>query len=322
MDKEKIVLVGFGWVGQANAIALVHMGYRVAYFDPGSPAFHYQGQYPDHYDRIERLQNVLEWDGENTCYIVAVGDRVSAEGVQDTSLISAALDSVKGAKGTVVLRSTVLPEHLSSMQFDFYVPEFLHEKNAVEECIFPHFVVVGTEGKGKKKEPSFVEVWRSRTPKYFNGTPREASYIKYLSNLWNALRIGFVNEFGDLIATPDGKEDLDSIERVVNFVMRGESYLRYGRAFGGHCLPKDIRAFTKAHRDAGKNVAILEGAWKSNDAHAELEKKHPILPEWYSAWALPHLSGFVALRELWYSVQKNLLHPRDIIQRRVLGRDI
>jgi UDP-glucose 6-dehydrogenase len=296
------------------------MGYEVGYFDPGTPAHHYHGQYPEHYEKITCLSNVLEWDGERTCYIVAVGDRVSEEGVQDISLIRAALDSLKGAKGMIVLRSTILPETLDSLRFDFYVPEFLHEKNAVEECLFPHFFVVGTDRK--RKEPSFLEAWRSRTPRYFNGTPREAALIKYLSNLWNALRIGFVNEFGDLVATPETKEDLDSIERVVNFVMRGEPYLRYGRAFGGHCLPKDTRAFTKEYRDKGKNVAILEGAWKSNDAHAEMEKAHPIVPEWYSAWALPHLSGFVALRELWYSIRKNLFHPREIIQRRVLGKDI
>ncbi len=122
MDKEKIVIVGFGWVGQANAIALTHMGYAVAYYDPGSPTLHYEGQYPEHYGRITRLTSgVLEWDSENTTYIISVGDRVSPEGDQDVSFIRAALDSVKSVKGTVILRSTVLPEHLEAMHFDFYV---------------------------------------------------------------------------------------------------------------------------------------------------------------------------------------------------------
>ena len=238
------------------------------------------------------------------------------------SLIRSALDSLKGAKGTVVLRSTILPETLDTMKFDFYLPEFLHEKNAVEECLFPHFVVVGVMPGNAKKEPSFFDAWRSRTPKVFIGTPREAAHIKYLSNLWNAVRIAFVNEFGDLVATPSTKEDLDSIERVINFIMRGEGYLRYGRAYSGHCLPKDMRAFTKAHADQGKNVHMLAGAWRSNDAHEALQKDHPVLPEWYSPWALPHLSGFVALRELWYSIRKNLSHPSEIVNRRVLGKDI
>ena len=66
--REKIVVVGFGWVGQANAIALVDMGYEVSYFDPASPKHHYEHIYPEHYDRIRQLSSVLEIDGENTCY--------------------------------------------------------------------------------------------------------------------------------------------------------------------------------------------------------------------------------------------------------------
>ena len=93
--KEKIVVVGFGWVGQANAIALVDMGYDVAYFDPGEPNHHYKGEYPGHYDRLSRLDSVLAADSENTCYVVAVGDRVSDKGEQDVNLIRAALDSLK-----------------------------------------------------------------------------------------------------------------------------------------------------------------------------------------------------------------------------------
>lgn len=319
-EKEKIVVVGFGWVGQANAVALSHMGYDVSYFDPGTPALHYLNQYPDHYDRLARLDSVLERDEERTCYIVAVGDRVSEEGTQDVSLIQGALDSLKGAKGTVVLRSTVLPEHIAAMKFHFYVPEFLHEKNAVEECLFPHFFVVGTTNT--KPWPTFFEEWKKRTPKHFKGTPREASFVKYLSNLWNAVRIAFVNEFGDVIVTPDSKEELASIERVVDFVMQGQNYLKYGRSYGGHCLPKDMRAFVRFYEETGKNVSLLRGTWISNDAHAVLEKKHPMLPEWYSTWSLPHLSGTVALRELWYSIQKNILHPKPIVQRRLLGKKV
>ncbi len=98
-NKEHIVVVGFGWIGQANAIALVDMGYPVSYFDPATPALHYQDSYSSHYERLERVDNVLAHDGPDTCYLVCVGDRVSDEGVQDVSLIRSALDSLKKAKG-------------------------------------------------------------------------------------------------------------------------------------------------------------------------------------------------------------------------------
>ncbi|MES2995160.1 MAG: hypothetical protein V4681_03960 [Patescibacteria group bacterium] len=316
--REQVVVVGFGWVGQANAIALDIMGYPVAFYDPGSPTRHYD-TYAAAYERMERLESLLAKDSLTTCYLVCVGDRVSEEGVQDISLITAALDSLKGVQGTVVLRSTVLPDSLESLAFDYYVPEFLHEKKAVEECLAPFYVVVGTGGT-MKKEPSFLNLWRAKTPRIFTGTPREAAFVKYLSNLWNAVRIAFVNEFGDVIGTPHSKEELDSVERIINFVMRGESYLRYGRAFGGHCLPKDMRAFMQFYANDGKSVDMLRGTYAANDKHEELQKRHAVLPEWYSSWPLPHLSGFVALRELAFSLRKNLRNPGPLLARYLGGR--
>lgn len=317
---ERIVVVGFGWVGQANALALKLSGYEVGYFDIGTPKHHYDA-YASTYAKLTRLETVTAWDGETTCYIVAVGDRVAEDGTQDISSIRAALDSLKGVLGTVVLRSTILPDTLSTLAFDYYVPEFLHEKLAVEESLSPFFVVVG-KTTTTKPEPSFLSLWREKTPRIFNGTPEEAAYIKYLSNLWNAVRIAFVNEYGDVIGTPDSKESLDSIERVVNFVMRGEPYLRYGRAFGGHCLPKDMRAFTGWYAGKGRRVDLLQGAYRANEAHAKAQEQHPLLPEWFSAWPLPHLSGFVALRELAFSLYKNIRDPRQFIARYVLRKDV
>src|SRR5690606_33984168 len=100
--KERIVVVGFGWVGQANALSLRLMGYPVAYFDIGEPTHHY-GQYARTYGSLERLEDVRAWDAPATCYLVCVGDRVNEEGAQDISLIKDALDSLRGVAGTVVL---------------------------------------------------------------------------------------------------------------------------------------------------------------------------------------------------------------------------
>lgn len=318
-SSEKIVVIGFGWVGQANALALALSGYDVSYFDPGEPTHHYDA-YANTYNRLTRLASVLDADAAGTYYIVCVGDRVSEDGLQDISLINTALDSLKETKGTVILRSTVLPDSLEDLSFDFYVPEFLHEKKAVEECLDPFFVVVGANGT--KKEPSFFDLWRSRTPRIFNGTPREAAFIKYLSNLWNAVRIAFVNEFGDVIGAPSSKEELDSVERVINFVLRGEGYLRYGCAFGGHCLPKDMRAFAGFYGKEGKGVDLLKGAYAANEKHEAIQNRNAVLPEWYSNWPLPHLSGVVAFKELWFSIMKNLRDPREFVQRRILRKDI
>ena len=138
------------------------------------------------------------------------------EGEQDVSAIRSALDSIKNTKGGIILRSTVLPGYLESLKFDFYVPEFLHEKKAVEECMKPPYFILGKRNI-LKNEPNFFSVWRRSAVKVFEGTPEEASYLKYLSNTWNALRIAFVNEFGNAISLPTDKEKLAKNEKVINF---------------------------------------------------------------------------------------------------------
>jgi GDP-mannose 6-dehydrogenase len=301
----RIVVVGFGWVGQANALSLLQMGYEVAYFDPHTPKHHYAGAYDHDYARLNKLNSVLDWEGEHTVYIVCVGDKVSPDGVQDISAIRAALNSLAGTTGTVVLRSTLLPNYLQELSFDFYVPEFLHEKRAVEESKAPHFFVIGR--RTDKPEPIFFAKWEQRAYKTFRGTPEEASHIKYLSNLWNALRIAFVNEYGDAMVTPTQPSDVAAIERVIDFVFDGKFYMRYGRSFGGHCLPKDMRAFVRFHKDQGNDLSLLAGAYAANEKHEKLQGEH-LLPEWFSAWEKPVISGRVALGALIRAGAKRIKH--------------
>lgn len=278
-SEEKIVVVGFGWVGQANALALVQAGYSVFYYDVVTPRSYYANDYARWYKKIKPLKTLLEQDSDSTWYIVSVGDRVSENGEQDLSLIRKALDSLRKATGGVILRSTVLPRHLKSLNFDYYLPEFLHEKRAVEECSNPFYFIVG-RGLARKAEPHFFAEWQRRARKTFRGTPEQASYIKYLSNVWNAVRISFINEVGNLMVDATGTADIRETEGIIDFFFEKKNYLRYGRAFGGHCLPKDLRAFVAAHTSIG-SVQLLRAAYASNDTHRRREEN---LPEWFSAW--------------------------------------
>lgn len=277
---EKIVIVGFGWVGQANALALNQTGHTVFYYDIANPEQLYKN-FKDGYLNIKRLANVGDQDGEDTCYVVCVKDGLNQDQSQEIRSIKTAIDSLSGLKGKVVLRSTVLPQHLKILRFDYYVPEFLHEKYAVEECLtMPHFVI---GGESFNNLPSFLEEWGRRSKKIFKGTPEEASYIKYLSNVWNALRIAFVNEFGNLIYSETGKKE--NAERVIDFLFEKKEYLRYGKPYGGHCLPKDILSFSKAHEGTlGKIAPILSSINKSNELHKTLNENAD-LPEHFSKWS-------------------------------------
>jgi protein-L-isoaspartate O-methyltransferase len=283
---EKVVIVGFGWVGQANALALVQMGYKVYSYDVLPPKQHYSGAEKHLYEKIIQLKGPLEVDGEKTSYMVCVGDRVDEEGRQDIVFIKQALESLRNAKGVVILRSTIVPKSLDDLHFDLYIPEFLHEKFAIQECIRPYYFVLGSGTKGREVAlPSYVLLWQERADKVFSGTYTEASFIKYYSNMWNAVRIAFVNELGDVIAKNSTSEHpSEDAERVINFLFEGKSYLRYGKGFGGHCLPKDMRAFLAAYKDE-HHTEILSGTYLSNEAHAKFEREHNTsLPEWYSAW--------------------------------------
>lgn len=303
-QQEKIVVVGFGWVGQANALSLARMDFDVSYFDVATPPRHYASRYGALYDKIRPLDSLLEIDGPNTWYIVCIGDRVSEEGIQDISLIEKVLESLKAAQGKVILRSTVLPSHLGRLSFDLYLPEFLHELYAVEECLNPFYFVVGS--REEMSWPSFLKEWESRACKVFKGTPEEASHLKYLSNLWNALRIAFVNEFGDSINLPRTEAERKSIERIMDFFFEKKSYLRYGQTFGGHCLPKDTRAFMTAKAEGEWEAPILRAIYKSNQLHQKVVDAYHTLPQWFSVWDYEaYRRGFSStLKRLWRCFNK------------------
>lgn len=281
-NSEKVVVVGFGWVGQANALALTRMGYEVFYYDVIAPHFHYADEYSSVYERIRPISSALEKDSSLTWYIVCIGDRVNEAGEQDISLIERALEMFKNAEGKVILRSTILPGHLKNLQFQYYFPEFLHEIKAVEECINPYYYVLGE--REKCEAPSFLREWEERARKVFKGTPEEASHVKYLSNIWNAMRVGFINEFGDSIALPINNEQRQKNERILDFILERKSYLRYGQGFGGHCLPKDLRAYTASKRQEQHNVGLFRALQESNARHEEIVKQYQTLPQWFSFW--------------------------------------
>ncbi len=315
IDKEKIVVVGFGWVGQANVLALKNSGYDVSYFDIAKTSFHYKDKYQPLYDDLKSLSSLLENDSRETWYIVCVGDKVSPEGEQDISSIEKVLEQLKESKGRVILRSTVLPGYLKTLKFDYYIPEFLHEKKAVEESIKPQFFVLGVRNNNVVL-PTFLVEWRDKASKIFIGSPEQASYIKYLSNSWNALRIAFVNEYGNTMAFPDSKEKVSEIEKVINFMFEEKAYLRYGRSYGGHCLPKDTRAFIAWHKKSGNKLPLMEGMHLSNEFHRSIEQKNPYLREWFSEWVRPQISGKAALKALWFYIDRKM---KSIIEK-IIGR--
>lgn len=272
-NENRVVVIGLGFVGQANAVVLARMGYEVY----GKDLRDVENIYAtDDFAKIKMFKDPGELPfkpEENVPVMVCVNSLTLEDGQDLKPAMGALLDARKITKGPVILRTTLLPSNLEKLDFDIYLPEFLHERLALEEVQFPDLLVVGYRNEAAKSaSPKFIKDWHAYVKtnlvgKFFEGSPEECAYIKYLMNIWNALRIGFVNEYGDAILK-DGFTQ--NHEKVIDFVLERAFYLRYGKAFGGHCLPKDLEAFVKSHNDA----RILKSLVQSNKEHGEVEAEN------------------------------------------------
>jgi GDP-mannose 6-dehydrogenase len=201
-------------------------------------------------------------------------DRVSRE-------IGAALAD-KSERHTVVFRSTMLPgtcagvlvpalEESSNLAagegFGVAVnPEFLREGNGVEDFFEPSKIVVGAVD-GDTAD-AVLELYRGLPGRVFRVSLEIAELTKYVDNAFHALKVGFANEIGAL----SRELGLDSHEVMEIFrsdtkLNISTAYLTPGFAFGGSCLPKDLRALVQRARAAGLSLPIVEHVLASNEEH-------------------------------------------------------
>ena len=185
---------------------------------------------------------------------------------------------------TVVIRSTVVTNtcrdevislleatsgrtHGDGFAVVFY-PEFLREGVAIDDFVSPPQAIIGC------CEEAHVErlfegglVSRDNCQLTSLGL---AEFIKYANNAWHGLKVGFANEIGSLSKAMgiDGREVMRILakETVLNI---SPAYLRPGFAFGGSCLPKDLRAINKVSEDYSVSTPLLTSVLQSNDAHLE-----------------------------------------------------
>jgi GDP-mannose 6-dehydrogenase len=180
---------------------------------------------------------------------------------------------------TVVLRSTVLPGTTESVLLaalrgsstldrpDLTVvvnPEFMREGSSLRDFAQPPLTLVGSDSP--HAGALLRELYAQVDAPFVQTSIRAAEMAKYVSNAFHALKITFANEIGDLCEAFG--VDIGDIMRV--FLMDrklniSEAYLRPGFAFGGSCLPKDLRALTHAARAADLTLPLLSQILPSND---------------------------------------------------------
>jgi GDP-mannose 6-dehydrogenase len=195
--------------------------------------------------------------------------------------IGAALNSL-GRYHVVVIRSTILPGTMRSLVIpaleqtsgkkadeDFGVcfnPEFLREGTAVNDYYHPPKTVVGEHDA--RAGDKLLKLYEGLTAPVFRTSLETAEMVKYVDNTWHALKVGFANEIGSIAKalSIDSFEVMDIFCRDTKLNL-SPYYLRPGYAFGGSCLPKDVRALTYRARTLDVETPILSSILPSNEAH-------------------------------------------------------
>lgn len=176
----------------------------------------------------------------------------------------------------VAVRSTVFPGTCEELTAEclggsdrFAVvsnPEFLREGSAVSDFLEPSLLVVG--GVARSAVEKVAELYQPLGAEACLVSLRTAEMIKYACNTFHALKVAFANEMGALsgaLGIP-GAEVMDTLCRDAKLNISA-AYLKPGFAFGGSCLPKDLRALVYRASRLDLKVPLLETVLPSNDQH-------------------------------------------------------
>jgi len=178
---------------------------------------------------------------------------------------------------TVVIRSTVFPGTCEELVIPalpskwvsiVFHPEFLREGTAVKDFMEPSLVVVGSADSAAAT--GVAALYQALHVHVTLMELRSAEMIKYACNAFHAVKIAFANEIGALSARC-GVNPAAVMETLCQDVQLNISsaYLKPGFAFGGSCLPKDLRAINYRAKRLDLRLPLLESALPSNNEHLE-----------------------------------------------------
>jgi GDP-mannose 6-dehydrogenase len=145
-------------------------------------------------------------------------------------------------------------------------PEFLRESSAIRDYDSPPFILVGSQDETHARQ--VLNLYRHVKAEHYCTDTRTAALVKYASNAFHALKVTFANEIGTLARSfgANGHEVMDLVcrDRKLNI---SPAYLRPGFAFGGSCLPKDLRAIVRAAEQRALSLEVLSSILPSNEVH-------------------------------------------------------
>jgi GDP-mannose 6-dehydrogenase len=298
----RISIFGIGYVGVVSSGCLAELGNEIIGVDitRDKVAMMAAGTSPiveEHIDgliaaavrqgRLTATDDVAAAVAGSDISFISVGTPSAPDGSVALGAVDAVVASIgrairdKPGSHVVVMRSTVPPgtgedrviplleresgRTIGDRLFYYSNPEFLREGSAVRDFRAPAFTLIGAPDGDDA--PVLRELYAPIGAPVHVAPLRVAESVKHISNVFHAVKLAFANEAGSILAAygVDAREAFRLLceDRVLNV---SPAYLRPGFAFGGSCLPKDIRSFL-ALAD-GRNIAapFLKNVLPSNQA--------------------------------------------------------
>jgi GDP-mannose 6-dehydrogenase len=301
----RISVFGLGYVGVVSAACLAKDGHDVVGVDSSQVKVDLvaSGRAPiiekDLGDTIERAvkderlistTNAIKAIDASEVSLICVGTPSQLNGNLDLTYVRRVCEQIGAALRTkpgfhvVVARSTMLPGSMRTVVIptleefsgkkagvDFGVcinPEFLREGTAVHDYYHPPKIVIG-EINARSGEV-LVALYGSLDAPRVRTNIETAEMVKYTDNVWHALKVGFANEIGNICKSLgiDGYQVMEVFCKDTKLNL-SPYYLKPGFAFGGSCLPKDVRALTYKARSLDLHLPILNAILPSNDRQIE-----------------------------------------------------
>jgi GDP-mannose 6-dehydrogenase len=298
----RISVFGIGYVGAVSAGCLARDGHFVLAVDPNQDkvATLNAGRSPILEPGLEEIiaeqvrsgrlkaigdprQAIMETDVSFVC----VGTPSRFNGSLDTGYVLRAAEIGRALRDkdefhTVVFRSTILPGTMDEAVIptlarasgktpgvDFgvgYHPEFLRESTAIKDYYEPGAVIIGALEPDDAAVDVLREINAAMPVKPSVVAIRAAEAIKYVNNCWHALKVSFSNEIGN-ICKASGLDSHEVMEILCSDTRLNISpaYMKPGFAFGGSCLPKDLRALRFRARELDVPTPVLDATLTANE---------------------------------------------------------
>lgn len=301
----KVSVFGLGYVGTVCAACLAERGHEVIGCDVSgakvdlvnagkSPIIEKDiGELVSSNVKSGRLKATVSTDEAvmgSDLSLLCVGTPSRANGSLDLSAVQAVSRQIgsslagKNSYHSVVIRSTVLPGTLSDIVVPsleetssktlgeaFGVasnPEFMREGSAVADFNNPAKTVIGTRDETTRER--LLELYSGLPGRLIVTEPRLAELVKYTDNTWHALKVAFGNEIGNICkAAGVDSHELMQVFFADTKLNISNAYLLPGFAFGGSCLPKDVRAINAYAVQHDVEAPLLKSLMPSNKQQIE-----------------------------------------------------